>query len=505
MNYPALLSFICGFASLSLEILWVRLYSFANQSTPAAFGFVLAAYLFGIAIGAHIGSKACHQGKTENSIWLLSVYALLLSAACTTLLPRTFSYLISEGVHNPSVDLITIALSSSILAFIFPIAHHLGSNKNREKQGRKLALVYTSNVLGGALGPIVTGYILLDHFTLQKCFQIIALIQLSAAAFFLTLKCIKKAQTKAIIITGTAAFITINLTITKSPQEFIQQLSSNGNRATTIIENRHGIITLFQGQKNDDLVFGGNVYDGRTNLDPEKNTNGLHRPLLLSALHAEPKRVLMIGLSIGTWLALINEFAGVELIDVIEINPGYIQAAHSYPLQNQAIKDPRVNIIIDDARRWLRMHSDIKYDLVVMNNTWHWRANSSLLLSEEFLRLLKPHMTQKSILAFNSTGSNDTFFTASKVFSHAYRYDNFVYAGNYDFRDMKSSPQALEGYKKMLLNEQPFFKKDSTTPKLFLDRPFITIEQAKFAIDRPLEVVTDKNMITEFKYGRKLY
>ena len=38
MNYPALLSFACGFASLSLEILWVRLYSFAKLSTPAAFG-----------------------------------------------------------------------------------------------------------------------------------------------------------------------------------------------------------------------------------------------------------------------------------------------------------------------------------------------------------------------------------------------------------------------------------------------------------------------------------
>jgi spermidine synthase len=505
MNYPALLSFICGFASLSLEILWVRLYSFANLSSPAAFGFVLAAYLLGIAIGAHIGSKACRQVKTVNGIWLLSIYALLLSAACTILLPRAFSYLIFKGVHNPLVDLILIALSSSILAFIFPIAHHIGSNKNREKQGRKLAFVYTSNVLGGALGPIATGYVLLDHFTLQMCFQLIALLQLTAAIFFLLLTGINRAYIKKILIICTVAFIVTSLKITQNPQELIQQLSSNGNRATTIIENRHGIITLFQGENNDDLVFGGNVYDGRTNLDPEKNTNGLHRPLLLNALHPEPKRVLMIGLSIGTWLALINEFSGVKLIDVIEINPGYIQAAQKYPLQTQALQDPRVNIIIGDARRWLRLNSDLKYDLVVMNNTWHWRANSSLLLSEEFLSLLKPHMTHKAILAFNSTGSNDTFFTASNVFSHAYRYDNFVYAGDYDFRAMKSSPQALEGYKNMLLNKQPFFKEDSTMPKLFLDRPFITIEHAKLSTDRPLEVVTDKNMITEFKYGRKLY
>jgi len=66
----------------------------------------------------------------------------------------------------------------------------------------------------------------------------------------------------------------------------------------------------------------------------------------------------MVGLSIGSWLAVVNGFPGVEHIDVIEINPGYIEAAQAYPVQARAMRDARVNIIIDDARRWLRLNPE---------------------------------------------------------------------------------------------------------------------------------------------------
>ncbi len=45
----AVISFFCGLISLGGEILWVRLFGFANESTPRAFGFVLFCYLIGIA------------------------------------------------------------------------------------------------------------------------------------------------------------------------------------------------------------------------------------------------------------------------------------------------------------------------------------------------------------------------------------------------------------------------------------------------------------------------
>lgn len=143
--------------------------------------------------------------------------------------------------------------------------------------------------------------------------------------------------------------------------------------------------------------------------------------------------------------------------------------------------------------------------MVIMNTTWNWRSNASLLLSEEFLKLVKSHMKSDAILAFNSTGSGDAFYTASSVFDHAYRYDNFIFAGNQDFREKKNSNQALEKYKRIQLQGTPLFSKDSTAPKKFLERPFVTIQQASVSSGRTFEIVTDQNMITEFKYWLALY
>src|SRR5690606_26634644 len=65
------------------------------------------------------------------------------------------------------------------------------------------------------------------------------------------------------------------------PHALIQQVSSNGQPASQVIENKYGIITVFppadlqKHEPGDDAVYGRNVYDGRTNLSLIKNTNGL--------------------------------------------------------------------------------------------------------------------------------------------------------------------------------------------------------------------------------------
>lgn len=507
MNYPALLSFACGFASLSLEILWVRLYSFAHLSTPAAFGFVLMAYLLGIALGAQAGARACRRAESDAQLWRYSVTALWLSALLTLVLPALFGAMASIFLSNAMLDLLVMAAASSVLAFVFPIAHHLGTQNLTGQQGQRFALVYTSNVMGAALGPLVTGYVLLHSLSLQQSFLVICAVQCSAAVFF-TLALQVKPRHGLLAGAGTLLVGGVALAGTLfDPHALVQSVNQTGTRADTVIENRHGIITIFQEGvgSTDHAVFGGNVYDGRTNLNPEVNSNGLERPLLLAALQPQPRRVLMVGLSIGTWLALVNEFPGVEQVDVVEINPGYLQAAQAYPAQARALQDPRVHVVVDDARRWLRQHPDKQYDLIIMNTTWHWRSNITLLLSTEFLQLMQSHMAPGAVLSFNATGSADAFYTASKVFAHAYRYVNFVYAADFDFRARKDTAATRQLYQSLQLGGTPLFAPHSPSIEKFVTKPFFTIDTVQKSADRPLEQITDHNMVTEFKYGKALY
>lgn len=505
-HLPAWLSFSCGFISLSLEILWVRLYSFTQFSTPAAFGFVLMAYLVGIAFGAYIGSRQCRLTPAAPALWRCSAWALCLSACLSLLLPFAFASLHRQTIANPVLDMLLIAMGSGVLAYVFPIAHHLGANNDAAQQGQRFAKVYTANVAGAALGPLVTGYILLDALSLQQALLLLALLQCAGAAFFACKQIQAPARTRTTLASAAVGGILVAVGAMLPAHDLIEQVATQDAPPHTVLENRHGIITLYSGKaSDDDIVYGGNVYDGRTNVDVERNSNGLHRPLLLTALHPQPQRVLMLGLSIGSWLSVINTFPGVKSIDVLELNPGYVTAAQRYPAQAQALQDPRVQLIADDGRRWLRLHPERQYDLIIMNTTWHWRANISLLLSSDFFEQVQRHMRPHAILAFNATGSADAFFTAASVFAHAYRYDNFVYAADHDFRDRKQSAAAAQTYASLQMHGQPLFAPNSPAIDRYLQRPFITVEQLQSHMPRPPELVTDRNMLTEFRYGRALY
>ena len=114
-------------------------------------------------------------------------------------------------------------------------------------------------------------------------------------------------------------------------------------------------------------------------------------------------------------------------------------------------------------------------------------------------------MAPSALMSFNSTGSGDAFFIASKVYAHAYRYSNFVYAADFDFRNRKDTALARDVYSRLQLNGQPLFEPNSIFVEKFLTEPFVTIEEAQYISNRPFEKITDQNMITEFKYGRPLY
>src|SRR3954452_22969224 len=52
---------ISGFIALSYEILWYRVIAFASWGLPGAFGLLLGAYLFGLAIGSRLAGYFCRD------------------------------------------------------------------------------------------------------------------------------------------------------------------------------------------------------------------------------------------------------------------------------------------------------------------------------------------------------------------------------------------------------------------------------------------------------------
>ena len=196
-----------------------------------------------------------------------------------------------------------------------------------------------------------------------------------------------------------------------------QRVVVPGSKVDHVVQNRQGVIhTVSLPDGEPDIVLGGNVYDGRVNAEMRINYNGLDRALVLFAVHPRPERVLVIGLSTGAWARILSSSPRVKEMVAVEINPGYLDVIAKYPQVSGVLSDPRVKIVIDDGRRWLRRNPGEAFDLIVQNTTFSWRAYSTNLLSREYMQLTASHLKPGGIAAFNSTFSADVLETARAVF-----------------------------------------------------------------------------------------
>jgi len=500
MFAACLLSFATGFLSLSLEILWIRLFSFANYSLPQSFAFVLVFYLIGIVCGAGFGKRFC---EGDYHLWKVSGIVLLLSSLFDLSSPWLYAF----NAFMPLQLVCGAALiltSAAFKAMVFPIAHHLGTSSISTQIGRSLSRVYVSNILGATLGPMVTGFFFLSVFSVQQCFILCA-----AFTCLLSLYCFSAlVKSYFLIESSIILFVLVTILMLYNPHQLITNIAQQEGSLRHVIENEYGIVTTYYGGQDGDIIFGGNVYDGRTNLDPVINSNHINRLLILPALKENLDHVLIIGMSIGTWLKIVTSFPTVKTIDVVEINPGYISAMQDYPRQASALSDPRVHLYIDDGRRWLKAHPENQYDLIIMNTTYYWRAYTSNLLAREFLQLVKTHLRPEGIFTYNTTNSPDALKTAADVFQHAYLYENFAVAADIDWRKKLQGLNAIKILSSLHLDGKPLFPPHSE--KLissFLNEPIITLSQLQTqyaALGRELEVITDQNLITEYKYGKGL-
>lgn len=501
MKRAHLLAFVIGLLSLSQEIAWMRLTAFAYQTLPQAFAFTLAFFLVGVAFGAAYGKQLCAR---SNDLWRSSARVLLLAAAADLLLPLCFAGLnrevMSVGMLLPLLAL-SVALTAGLKSVLFPITHHLGSLDAEQQLGRSVSLTYFSNILGSTLGPLITGFILLDVLSLQQTFCLIACATACGAWL-----CRPKGQR---MILGTAGMLgAVLLTSVLLPARFlVESLAIGTGDLGFVDESRHGIVHTRIDPVRGDVVHGGNVYDGRMNLSLLSNGNLIHRAYFAATFHARPRRVLMIGLSSGSWAKVVRGYPGLEHLDIVEINPAYLRLIDGQADHRSILSDDRIHLHIDDGRRWLNAHPQARYDMIVMNTSFHWRAQVDSLLSIEFMRIMKQHLNPGGAVFFNATGSLHVWNTAAHAYRHAYRYSNFIAASDEDLR--QRSAALLERIDAIVIDDTRLdarpdlwsAEKSAWVKSLPLEALEETIGTSAA---ESLEVITDQNVLTEYRYGKSL-
>lgn len=419
LSFPCALvcSMFFAFSALGYEIVWSRFYGFATGSRAESFGAMLGSYLFGLAAGSLLSRRwqgGARKPKTAPRLILSRVF--LISSIASYLVMPVALWL---TVHVPGVSrlplrsLPLVVLAAALSGILLPLVCHYAVSTNQEV-GARTSFLYLANILGSGAGSLATGFLLMDWLPLRHVAAVLMLGSLGLAVFLAWSSRASRPLDR--VAWGVAALLATSASWSHEDlfdRLFYRSLYPSSARFEQIVENRHGVIAVDAEHR----VYGGGVYDGVIDTRLVKGS-GLVRPYFLSALLEHPREVLVIGVSGGAWTQILAHNPHIEKITAVEINPGYIEVIRRYPAVASLLRNPKVTLIIDDGRRWLRRHPERRFDAIVMNSTYHWREFSSALLSQEFLRLAAQRLNPGGLIMWNCTGSARAISTGMQVFPH---------------------------------------------------------------------------------------
>jgi spermidine synthase len=243
------LSAITGYISLSQEIIWIRVISYATGGKPDVFAHVLGFFLFGIAFGAIFATKICEQNRIRpiNFIAFMFFISSIFYYFSIPLISH-FTTFFEQGMI---MLYFSIMISAFLIGGIFPVLCHYGIIQP-SSVGISLSCIYFANIIGATAGPLVTGFVLLDILSLDKNILFLSIITLIfSGIIFSTTSLLSKTKTLSIasMLVSILVIIAVHSGIYSEIFEKLHYKNEYRNKKPYkyLIENKVGVISVEEG------------------------------------------------------------------------------------------------------------------------------------------------------------------------------------------------------------------------------------------------------------------
>jgi spermidine synthase len=147
------------------------------------------------------------------------------------------------------------------------------------------------------------------------------------------------------------------------------------------------------------------VLDGKVQ-STEKDEFIYHEALVHPALltHPNPRRVMIVGGGEGATLREALRHRSVSRAVMVDVDQEVIEVSRKLlpEFHGGAFDDPRTEIVIEDARRWLETHDDV-FDAILIDLSDPIEEGPCYrLYTREFYRLLTGRLAQDGVIALQS-------------------------------------------------------------------------------------------------------
>ena len=486
-------------AALIYEVTWIRPLSLVFGNTTYAISTIIAAFIFGLAMGSWIAGKYSDRIKNPFKYFAftqlgIGFYGILLLGVFATL-PILYLELYHATYPNQEfftflqilISIVLLIIPTSLMGATLPLLLKTYS-QDLSSIGRDVGKLDASNSFGAMVGTLVAGFLLIPLLGIQNSIVFAATINIAMGVIILITK--RFFNYRNIAILGVSVILLFLLipnydirTMNIAPfvyQEIdptkIQEVFGD-DEILFYKETLYSTVLVLDVGGDIKLTINGKTQCSTT---PELVEGLINLARIPSDLYYDnygrPNNGLNIGLACGITSKALSQNMNTT---TLEIDPEIVKASEFF------IENIDHRLIIDDARSWL-FRNDEKFDIITTEPSDPY-INRSLMFSQEFFVILDSRLTE------NGLGAQwmpvyemraDDFFIFFNTFHSVFPY---VYAFEMEEGDLGQI--ILIGSKK---------------PLKILDNDLFLFDQSH-VISKETVLNTDDKPVLEFSVARNIY
>lgn len=392
------LLFATGLCSMAMEVIWIRQFTVYLGNVVYAFAAILAMYLGATFTGSWLYRSRVRSEDANRGVaaWVtLGLIALLPLLFADPRLPLPeLPYTLAGFGYGALRAGLGVTLFSGMVGFLTPMLVDRWSRGDPDRAGR----AYAVNVFGSILGPQVAGFAVLPWAGERWGLCMVAL-PLFVIGF--------RMNRKPLYVACVALSILLAAFTQDYGAKFADRVELRDYAAT--------VIATGEGMDKRLLVNG----TGMTVLTPITKVMA-HLPLSMLGRPANNALVICFGMG-TTFRSVMSWGIHTTAVELIPSVPKVFWYFH--PDGPALLESPLARMVIDDGRRYLE-RSPETYDLIAVDPPPPVSApTSSLLYSQEFYAIIKPHLRPGGIVqVWFPGGDNATLASVARAFRNAFPY-----------------------------------------------------------------------------------
>jgi spermidine synthase len=405
-----------GLTALGAQVVWTRLLSLLLGASVYTFSIILAVFLLGLGLGSSAGSLLARSAR--DSLVMLGWCQFLLVAAIAWAAFSIDGWLPYWPVDpqlgtNPwlmfQLDLArclwAVLPAACLWGASFPLALAAAAPHHRDS-GRMVGAVYAANTVGAIVGAVTFSIVLIPAVGTLWAQRILIAAAALAAMLVLAARLpagIPAAGRRRPLTAVLGALVAVPVAaalLAYGAPPVPGELYAFGRKIMTpdyvpkMLYVGEGMNSSVAVSENEDGIRFFHV-SGKTEASADPVDMRLQRMLghLSAPLNPKPRSVLVVGFGAGVTAGTFVTYPEIERVVICEIEPLIPQMVSGYFSDENynVVKDPRVEIVYDDARRFL-LTSTEKFDIITSDPINPWVKGAATLYTREYFELVKRHL-----------------------------------------------------------------------------------------------------------------